>query len=176
MECRPAGWSVCLPLLIFPCTIKSRSSLLVPADPGSPGKRAVKQLWWWWFACSTTAAAILWPLRRTTCVSRHPQLRTEDFVGAKCYCPQAVADGNSNRVIIVGRHCEYSREMFGGQVKSCWEDVRQIFSWQMAVSQNVSLYCLGECFDTGIMRLLWVSDWVSSFLTAHRHIIGYSVP
>ena len=32
MEWRPAGWSVCLPLLIFPCTIKSRSS-----DTGSPG-------------------------------------------------------------------------------------------------------------------------------------------
>jgi len=26
MEWRPAGWLVCLPLLIFPCTIKSRSS------------------------------------------------------------------------------------------------------------------------------------------------------
>jgi len=28
MEWRPVGWSVCLPLLIFPCTMKSRSSLL----------------------------------------------------------------------------------------------------------------------------------------------------
>jgi len=46
MEWRPAGWSVCLPLLIFPCTIKSRSSLLAPAHPGGPGKRAVKRLWW----------------------------------------------------------------------------------------------------------------------------------
>ena len=45
MEWRPAGWSVCLPLLIFPCTIKSRSSLLVPAHPGGPGKCAVKRLW-----------------------------------------------------------------------------------------------------------------------------------
>jgi len=33
------------PLLIFPCTIKSRSSLLAPADPSGPGKRALKQLW-----------------------------------------------------------------------------------------------------------------------------------
>jgi len=46
MEWRPAGWSVCLPLLIFPCAIKSRSSLLAPAHPGGPGKRAVKRLWW----------------------------------------------------------------------------------------------------------------------------------
>jgi len=36
-------WSVCLPLLIFRCTIKSRSSLLAPAHPGGPGKRAVKR-------------------------------------------------------------------------------------------------------------------------------------
>jgi len=38
MEWRPSGWSVCLPLLIFPCTIKSRSSLLAPAHPGGPKK------------------------------------------------------------------------------------------------------------------------------------------
>jgi len=49
MEWCPAGWSVCLPLLIFPCTTKSRSSILAPAHPGGPGKRAVKRLWWWWF-------------------------------------------------------------------------------------------------------------------------------
>jgi len=42
MEWRPAGWFVCLPLLFFPCTMKSRSSLLAPAHPGGPRKRAVK--------------------------------------------------------------------------------------------------------------------------------------
>jgi len=36
--------SVCLPLLIFLCTIKSRSPLLAPAHLGGPGKRAVKRL------------------------------------------------------------------------------------------------------------------------------------
>jgi len=41
MEWRPAGLSVCLPLLIFPCAIESRSSLLAPAHRGGPGKRAV---------------------------------------------------------------------------------------------------------------------------------------
>jgi len=45
MEWRPAGWSVCLPVLIFPCTIKSRNSLLAPAHPDGRGKRAVKWLW-----------------------------------------------------------------------------------------------------------------------------------
>jgi len=44
----PAGWAVC-PLLMFPCAIKSRSSLLALAHPGSLGKRAVKRLWWWWW-------------------------------------------------------------------------------------------------------------------------------
>ena len=38
MEWRPARWSMCLLLLIFPCTIKSRSFLLAPAHPGGPGK------------------------------------------------------------------------------------------------------------------------------------------
>jgi len=42
MEWRPAGWSVCLPLLIFPCIVKSRSSLLAPAHPGGPGKGPLK--------------------------------------------------------------------------------------------------------------------------------------
>jgi len=45
MEWHPAGCSVCLPLLIFSCTIKSRSSLLALAHPGGPGKRAVQRLW-----------------------------------------------------------------------------------------------------------------------------------
>jgi len=45
MEWCPAGWLVCLPLLIFPCTIKSRSSLLAPSHPGGPGKRAIKRLY-----------------------------------------------------------------------------------------------------------------------------------
>jgi len=36
---------MCLPLLIFLCTIKSRSSLLAPAHLGGRGKRVVKQLW-----------------------------------------------------------------------------------------------------------------------------------
>ena len=39
MEWHPARWSVCLPLLITPCTIKSRSSLLAPAHPG--GRKTV---------------------------------------------------------------------------------------------------------------------------------------
>ena len=65
MEWRPAGWSVCLPLLISPCTIKSRSTLLAPAHPGGPGKRAVKRLWY-----------------------------IGQLVQAKFYCLHALANGN----------------------------------------------------------------------------------
>jgi len=45
MEWHETRWSVCLPLLIFACTIKSRSSLLALAHLGGPRKRAVKWLW-----------------------------------------------------------------------------------------------------------------------------------
>jgi len=31
--------------IIFPCIIKSRSSLLALAHPAGPGKRAIKRLW-----------------------------------------------------------------------------------------------------------------------------------
>jgi len=41
----PARWSVCLPLLVSSCTVKSRSSLLALAHPGGPSKKAVKRLW-----------------------------------------------------------------------------------------------------------------------------------
>jgi len=45
MEWHLAGCLVCLPLLIFPCIIKSRSSLLALAHPGGTGKRTIKRLW-----------------------------------------------------------------------------------------------------------------------------------
>ena len=43
---RPSRWSVCLPLLIFPCTVGSRSSRLLLAHQGGPGKGAIKLLWY----------------------------------------------------------------------------------------------------------------------------------
>jgi len=49
MEWRPAWWSVCLSLLIFPCTIKSRSSLLAPGSLGWSRKKAAKRLWRLWY-------------------------------------------------------------------------------------------------------------------------------
>ena len=85
MEWRPAGWSMCLPLLIFPCTIKSRSSLLT-SDTDSPGwsrKKGRKTfvVWWWcvtdWNSRVTTitTTTTLHPSNglcsRTTWVSQH---------------------------------------------------------------------------------------------------------
>jgi len=78
MEWRPAGWWMCLPVLIFPCTIKSRSSLLAPSHPGGPWKRAVKRLWcggvvvssgwdyWHWWA-SIEAASPLHQMSKKGC-------------------------------------------------------------------------------------------------------------
>ena len=52
---------MCLPLLIVPCIIKSRSSLLALAHPGGLGKRAVK--WcgvvWCGVVCVVLVNAIL---------------------------------------------------------------------------------------------------------------------
>jgi len=51
---------------------------------------------------------VLRPLHRSTCVSRHLQLRTEeDFVGTKFYCPHALADGNQ-RIRIREKTLEFS--------------------------------------------------------------------
>jgi len=58
MERHSARWSVCLPLLIFPCTIKSTGSLLAPAHPGGPRKAAIKRLWWWLAAHGTNVGQL----------------------------------------------------------------------------------------------------------------------
>jgi len=44
MEWRPAGWSVCLPLLIFPYTIKSRSFSSGTGSPGYSQKKGCKMV------------------------------------------------------------------------------------------------------------------------------------
>ena len=88
MEWRPAGLSVCLPLLISPITINSRRKfLLAPAHLGGPGKRAVngcacqcacdapsKSLLrlsraYWWIACfnSYSMSSSVW----YTCTHTH---------------------------------------------------------------------------------------------------------
>ena len=44
----------------------------------------------------SNTTAILQPLSRSTCISRHLQSRTRGFLGAKFYCPHALADGNEH--------------------------------------------------------------------------------
>jgi len=53
MEWCPSGWLVCLPLLIFPCTIKSRSFLLAPAHPGVLKKGRKMVVVWYRHRAST---------------------------------------------------------------------------------------------------------------------------
>ena len=74
MEWHPAGWSVCLPLLIFPCTIKSRSSLLAPAHRGGPGRRAVIRLWYFggWYEEWLICGYILRLTKEVDCVETCP--------------------------------------------------------------------------------------------------------
>jgi len=74
MECRPAGLSVCLPLLVFPCTIKSRSSLLAPAHPVGPGKTTVKRL------CVCVCGSQFSPCMSLACWcgAKHPSVRSRD--------------------------------------------------------------------------------------------------
>jgi len=56
LEWCPVGWLVCLHLLMFPCTMKSRSSVLALAHPGGPGKRAIK--WMCVCLCVTAESAL----------------------------------------------------------------------------------------------------------------------
>ena len=68
---------MCMPLLISPCTIKSRSSLLAQAQPGDPGKRAVK--WLWFIECAIVISEALMLARVTQPTAnnnRFPDLST----------------------------------------------------------------------------------------------------
>jgi len=58
---------------------------------------------------NNTTTTILRPLYRSTCVSRHLQLRTvlENFAGAKFYCTHALPDGDQ-RIRIWEKTLEFS--------------------------------------------------------------------
>jgi len=64
MEWSRAAWSVCLLLLIFPCTIKSTSSLLAPAHPGGLRKGAVKTV-----VCVCVLQHLAWKRKRPILIS-----------------------------------------------------------------------------------------------------------
>jgi len=70
MEWRWAGWSVCLPLLVIPWTIKSRSCFLALVHLGGPRKRVVKRLWCGyvcWYAFSALILLVGWQEGHPVC-------------------------------------------------------------------------------------------------------------
>jgi len=73
MEWRPAGWSVCLPLLIFRCTIKSRSSLLAPAQPGGPEKGPETVVVWCGGATDRVAWSVCLLVSQSLCHDHQPR-------------------------------------------------------------------------------------------------------
>jgi len=74
MDWCPAGWSMCLPLLIFPCTIKSsRSSLPAPAHPGGPRKRDEN-------GCGVFVLTFIFELIQVKC-AQHPLFAIVQFDG-----------------------------------------------------------------------------------------------
>jgi len=108
MEWRPAGWTVCLPLLIFSYTIKSRSSLLAPAHPGSPRKRAVKVktvvVWWflydqkldthtkkWGHPYTTKITLYLQHVQHLSSIVKYQQTQDSCYFGLEELCVVAVA-------------------------------------------------------------------------------------
>jgi len=105
IEWRPSGWSVCLPVLIFSCTVKSRSSHL-----GGPRKSTVKRLWWWWWWCG-----VCW----TTCWLYHCFVRhpTADLQISILHVKVAVGNAEGLLYITV---CGSSPKVHiqGGPVKS----------------------------------------------------------
>ena len=54
MEWRWAGWSVCLPLFIFPCTMKFRRFSSCTYSPGWSRKKGRKTVVVWWCVYSTS--------------------------------------------------------------------------------------------------------------------------
>jgi len=122
MEWRPAGWSVCLPLLIFPCTIKFRSSLLAPAYPGGPGKRAVKQLWWWrnilpltyvWLGLATVK---LWDNQLNAIHSTAPKSKSKQKITSLAKINQKTTKlrqhDDISTAIAINIHCTSNTSMF----------------------------------------------------------------
>jgi len=107
LEWRPAGWSVCLPLLIFPCTIKSRSSLLTPAHPGGPGKRAIKQMWCVLVRiCMDQKKLVEWGFFWAGCPSCHPTISIKalkETQSTSCnQCPGLILSSSTTGLLMEG--------------------------------------------------------------------------
>ena len=152
MEWHPAGWSVCLPLLISPCTMKSRSSILAPAHPGGPGKRAVKWLWWW---CGGRVCILLC----TTVVLNTAQNSSDDF-------PSYPPDNHHRWCLLEGKH----------GVNSVSEWVTSSKSKEAGAWVSVTWWTHSECccasVDSTTAALKHINNTTHNNLSSERHTVS----
>jgi len=176
MEWRPAEQSVCLPLLISPCTIKSRSSLLAPAHPGGPGKRAVKfcgydlDHWTWPRQCQGESPC---QISRSKFISFHYKVTIQTHVTDQLlYLDHKMVSNNTMTVIRVLRCSSESFQVdwsliLGPQIKWSlfrssqilvsltsrfsvrlpWKSTRKFPIIYFNILVKMSYSCL-QCFDT----------------------------
>jgi len=140
MEWRPDGWSVCLPPLIFPCTTKSRSSLLAPAHPVGPGKRAVKRLWCGVAVVDSTryggVCAMVWRVRRGFAVG----IYTTNSADACHY----VLENSSCQIVVVENDYQLQKIL---QVKDRLPELRSIIQYKGEPPE--------DCLDVLSVRCLY---------------------
>jgi len=156
MEWLPAGWSVCLPLLIFPCTIKTRSSLLAPAHPGGPRKRVVKRL------CVCVLLIfdrVIQKVKRvpffdsrcmlccvdTTRAPRDYELDGRDyhFIARE----QMEHDIENHMFIEAGQYCD---NLYGTSIQSVKEVAQQVSAWSSAAGHR-GLHADGDDGNTSVL-------------------------
>jgi len=98
VEWRPAGWSVCLPLFIFPCTTKSRSFLLAIGSPGwsrKKGRKTVVVVVWWYNHISSYNCVMSKCFERIFKIDQHLEklvtlrVKKADCLSAMCTGPQS---------------------------------------------------------------------------------------
>jgi len=130
---------VCLPLLIFPCTTKSRSSLLAPAHPRGPGKRFVKRLWLWWFIGQTYIVQLYFSLARI-CIRlslSHTVVAQVVDAAVETVCDETVQSDIALKLANVTDECQvllHSRTHRLGFGIFCSQPVSPCPAWSMCTS------------------------------------------
>jgi len=82
-------------ILYSAITTLLKEGLLLPLFWLSHTSKIQQYIYIIWFLCQkSTTTTVLQPLKRSTCVSWQPRLRTGGFAGAKFHCLQALADGS----------------------------------------------------------------------------------
>ena len=129
MEWCPAGWSVCLPLLIFPCTIKSRSSLLAPAHPGGPGKKGRKTYAWcrdWGTSTLRLLLSVYWEIPNWSNVAANkPSVSDNMSTDSLHFC----SSSHFHAMFTISSHRSFPPPQ---TFKNCWSsvtDTKQGMQW-----------------------------------------------